>query len=488
MTEIGDLVRYVEEHPNDNEARWRLAKKLYADCEYRQSLEHLQVLRNEWEDRINVLRYLSAAYYRLGRYDDAIRELKRGTASWPDELGLREQLARVLEVAGRRPEAAEAWEEVFRMDPKHPVAESAAKRLREAPAKTPAHDLKLVGSDSGIHLSPGRTCPNCGAQNTYADELCWQCQAPIFSVKSARPAGLGGGESKPLLDPQLARLAAGLATGVLLAAGMYLSLRVLIGQPVAVANPLEGFYLYVLAVPRLATTLTLLIAWPLAIHLGLFILNNNTVSFGGATIAGVASAALIQAATAASPAGLVPGCALAAALALLICVAAFRLRFSQALTLSAFQLAVVVLIAFVTFSGVEWARTKKFINPITEIPALVAYAQRSDAGGQLLERRTTAERLPIDHKFVWESSGSAWLDHYGEYVTFVVSPQDGAQGLEFALIDDRNSTWGSALDISRPWSKEYSILTGKEFRVRVNGPEGAVAELTVSGLLRHRMY
>lgn len=488
MTDIGDLVRYVEEHPNDNEARWRLAKKLYADCEYRQALEHLQVLRNEWEDRINVLRYLSATYYRLGRYDEAIRELKRGAVSWPDELGLREQLARVLEVAGMRPEAAEAWEDVFRMDPKHPMAESAAKRLREAPAKTPVHDLKLVGSDSGIHLSPGRTCPNCGAQNTYADELCWQCQAPIFSVIPARPAGLGGGESKPLLDPQLARLAAGVAAAALLAVGMYLSLRVFLGQTDAVADPLEGFYLHVLAMPRLVTTVTLLVAWPLAVHLGLFILNDSTVSFGGATIAGVVLAALVQAITAASPAGLLPGCVLAAALTLLICVAAFRLRFSQALTLSAFQLAVVILVAFVTFSGVEWARTKKFLNPITEIPAVIAYAQRSGADGQLLEHRSMEERLPIDHKFIWESSGSAWLDHYGEYVTFAVSPKDGAQGLEFALIDDRNSTWGTALDISKPWSKDYSILTGKEFRVRVNGPEGAVAELTVSGLLRHRMY
>lgn len=487
MSDNGDLLRYVEEHPNDNEARWRLAKILYADCEYRQALEHLQVLRNEWEDRINVLRYLSATYYRLGRYDDAVRELIRGTESWPQELGLREQLARVLEVAGKRPEAADAWEAVYKLDPKHPVAESAAKRLREKPAATPAHDLKLVGSDSGIHLSPGRTCPNCGAQNTYADELCWQCQAPIFSLKGVRPAARGEKPGKPLLDPQLARLAAGIAAGVLLVIGMYLSVRVFFGERDMTADPLAAFYLNNLAVSRLITTLALLVAWPLAIHLGLFILNDSTVSFGGATIAGVALAALVQVASGASASWLLQGCGAAAILALIICLGAFRLRFSQALTLTAFQLALVVLIAFLTFSAVEWTRTKKFFNPITEIPAVIAYAQRGSAGGQLLEHRSMLERLPIDHKFVWESCGSAWLDHYGEDVTIALSPQDGAQGLEFALIDDHNSTWGTALDISKPWSKKYSILTGREFRIRVNGPEGAIAELSVSGLLRHRM-
>jgi tetratricopeptide (TPR) repeat protein len=109
MVDIWDLSRFVEDHPGDYEQRWRLAKKLYLACEYRLALEHLQILRNEWARKLNVVRYLAATLYRLGRYDEAIRELEDAIYTWPEEIGLREQLARVLEVANRNPEAADAW-------------------------------------------------------------------------------------------------------------------------------------------------------------------------------------------------------------------------------------------------------------------------------------------------------------------------------------------------------------------------------------------
>jgi len=166
MTDLQELTQYVEENPNDHEKRWLLAKKLYNACEYRLALEHLQVLRNEWREKLHVVRYSAATYYRLGRYEEALRDLEYGVATWPNEIGLREQEARVLETAGRREEAARAWDEVLKLDPKHSVAESAVKRLHEKPAKTPTFDLNLVGTDSGINLHPGQTCPNCGAQNT----------------------------------------------------------------------------------------------------------------------------------------------------------------------------------------------------------------------------------------------------------------------------------------------------------------------------------
>jgi Flp pilus assembly protein TadD len=120
----------VESNPDDHEQRWRLAKKLYTAWEYRLALEHLQILKNEGPERINILRYLGATYYRLGRYDEAIKELRSAIATWPDEIGIYEQLARVLEIAGDHVGAADMWDMALQLDPHHPMAAHAAERLR----------------------------------------------------------------------------------------------------------------------------------------------------------------------------------------------------------------------------------------------------------------------------------------------------------------------------------------------------------------------
>ena len=116
MTDPWDLARYLEEHPDDHEQRWRLAKKLYASWEYRHALEHLQVLQKEWKRHINVNRYLAATLYRLGRYDEAVKELREAVFEWPREVVLHEQLARVLEVAGAKEEAAGVWEQILELE------------------------------------------------------------------------------------------------------------------------------------------------------------------------------------------------------------------------------------------------------------------------------------------------------------------------------------------------------------------------------------
>ena len=144
MADLWDIARYVEAHPENHEQRWRLAKKLYMAWEYRLALEHLQVLKNEWRDRINVARYLAATYYRLGRYDEAIQELRDAVETWPEEM---------------------AWDEILALDSGHSLAAGAAKRLRAIPEESPEEALHLTDSDSGIDLSPKRICSECGAQN-----------------------------------------------------------------------------------------------------------------------------------------------------------------------------------------------------------------------------------------------------------------------------------------------------------------------------------
>ncbi len=136
MADIWDIARYVESNPDDHEQRWRLAKKLYTAWEYRLALEHLQILKNEGPSRINILRYLGATYYRLGRYEEAVRELEAAIAGWPEEIGLYEQLARVLEIAGDHQKAAAMWDKALELDPHHPMAGHAAARLRSSQPDT----------------------------------------------------------------------------------------------------------------------------------------------------------------------------------------------------------------------------------------------------------------------------------------------------------------------------------------------------------------
>jgi tetratricopeptide (TPR) repeat protein len=136
MAEIWDIARYVEANPDDHEQRWRLAKKLYTAWEYRLALEHLQILKQEGQERINILRYLAATYYRLGRYDEARAELEQAITLWPDEIGLYEQLARVLEISGDHLGAAQEWDRVLSLDPHHPMAGHAAARLRSSASET----------------------------------------------------------------------------------------------------------------------------------------------------------------------------------------------------------------------------------------------------------------------------------------------------------------------------------------------------------------
>ena len=102
---------------------------MYLDGHYAPALDHLRLLKEQWPSRVNVRRYLAASYYRLGRYDDAIAELRGSVSEWEREIPLREQLARVLEVSGKPADAAVVWKEIQRLRPDHAVASWAVARL-----------------------------------------------------------------------------------------------------------------------------------------------------------------------------------------------------------------------------------------------------------------------------------------------------------------------------------------------------------------------
>ena len=138
MTDVWDLAAYVEAHPTNHEQRWRLAKKLYTSWEYRLALEHLLILKNELEPRENVMRYLAATYYRLGRHDESIKALQEALTVWPKDVSMREQLARTQAEAGHNDDALKTWRELAKLDPDHSFAKQAIARVERR--------LKLVPS------------------------------------------------------------------------------------------------------------------------------------------------------------------------------------------------------------------------------------------------------------------------------------------------------------------------------------------------------
>ena len=125
MADAWDLTKYVEAHPDNLEQRWRLAKKLYKEGEYRLATEHLQILDNEWKDKSSIPRYLAATYSRLSRFEDAVTVLERAVEVWSDDVKMREQLAMMYVANGNKDAAKRAWAEVLVLDPKHPYAKSA---------------------------------------------------------------------------------------------------------------------------------------------------------------------------------------------------------------------------------------------------------------------------------------------------------------------------------------------------------------------------
>ena len=186
--DLSELTSFVEAHPDDHEQRWRLAKKLYMDCEYRQALEHLQILRDTWRPRVNVSRYLAATCYRLGRYDDALKELTTALQRWPHEVALKEQAARVYEVTDRIPLALQEWRGIRELNPDHPMAARAIRRLEAMLSDEAPDEMPIGDTDSGIDIG-GLVCAVCGAQNSVEFSRCWQCHALLDErAAAATPA------------------------------------------------------------------------------------------------------------------------------------------------------------------------------------------------------------------------------------------------------------------------------------------------------------
>lgn len=484
---VWDLVQHVEENPEDYPERWRLAKKLYAAWEYDLALEHLLVLKEEWDRKLNVLRYLAATYYRLGRYEDSIAELKVAIKLWPREMGPREQLARVQEAAGLRAEAAETWRRIQEMDPHHPIAKSAQRRLTaDTGPPTPQNDLHIGDSDSGIDLSPGQVCPNCGAQNSDEFERCWQCHGRLGSRASSGSRSRPGKEQD---SGEVTQIAVALALVGVLSLCFYLSLNLLLAWHAQEVSPkvltsLQELYDKRLGLTRVLCGIAMVVGAPMLLGMAIGLAKpERPVSVRPLRLAGMLVAASAFALTWVnlSQVPLALGAAALVWLALLLWLAPLPRVKSVQLWLTHVLLMVGVVLA--TFAAAENWAVGGIFNPFSDLPAVVRYAQ-ADAENAENVVQLPAFRVPLTQQnLVWESTGSAWLDRRAGPTEFRIQAGGDITGMKFEL-EDLGGTERYEEVTQANWSLTTKVVPGQPYEVHVTGIEGVPVAVWVAGLLR----
>jgi hypothetical protein len=418
MANVKELEQFVKDNPQDHEKRWRLAKKLYMASEYKLAMRHLQVLKRDWEPKQNVMRYLSATYYRMGRYEEAIAKLEDAIEEWPEEVGLREQLARVYEVADRRDDAARVWEAIEQACPDHPLASRAANRLRKKSGLSAEDDLGLHDSDSGIDLSPVMVCPNCSAQNSVEFERCWQCHA-LLSVDETTPVPMAFEEPVEKTPSPIWPFAKGFGFVATIAMGVYLTLAYVApemqsSEPVA-RMTVHQTILRGLAVPRAIMLLALLVAWPAFLYVSLKVFRVKEMPHGqpwGLAIFLSAFAYLLS---------WTPIAVLPAIVAVVIITAAiltplvFAMGWPRGIGAGLIHGLLACAVGCSVFLGVAG------LEPITEASAINAYRQQHDKGPEPGVYETHRGNAPFTIIHQFDKTGSPWLDQAGGVVDYEIS-------------------------------------------------------------------
>ncbi len=476
MAGIWELTRYVENNPGEHNQRWRLAKKLYHACEYHLALEHLTLLKEEWPGKLNVLRYLAATHYRLGQYDESIAELEAALEWWPHVVALYEQLARVFEVAGRREEAAIVWEKALRVDPDHPTARQAVKRLRTPKSASPKDQLNLQDSDSGITLQQGRVCPECGAQNSEELSRCWKCrtdlpqtQRPTPSPRQASPVVQAAApSSQPTAAPRIfAYTLVGLImAGALALTAWHIAPEAPPGDLPPIPITVQGVLADTLNPVRAVMGIVLIIAWPAAIRISQL--------FSGVTprdkvlpIAGGVALALLTYALTWVPIMYLSYAPALLALASLMVYIAVGQAPSFFMTLGGWivQYSLVFATSVAAFTSIEG------VQPLIEFREVVHHSAAHDTDVTPGVHSLHTVHLPLRMAVIWGSTGSSWLDaqsnqilveleleHAGENGGAVLRFSDGDNLLEHAEITGDHHSF-----VTR-------VVPGERYEIFLTGP------------------
>ncbi len=518
MADIWDTVERVEKNPDDHAERWRLAKQLYGAWEYDQALGHLLVLKQKWEPKLNVRRYLAACLFRLGRHEEAVTELHEAIVLWPDEIGLQEQLTRVLEGMGAHARAREVWEDIARRHPDHPLAVKAIAKLRrretaeglpavagvraarrmagfESPrrdSKGPLDEVDSQFSSSEQGADPGRdslACPKCGASNVGTVPRCWQCGGRIaedpFSdfdrTEDQETTGVA-------FSPETMSMAAIAAVVVLLLLGLYLSLSMLgaAGQGAGDGAVRTVWELYErqIGYSRAITGLVTILFWPLAFFLAVLLVPSAKPVPGMLIVlAGLFMGSLAYAASFLPPPLTLLTVFLPMVLSLMLVLSTFGMPAGRAVGAWAIQFGAVLLIGTATFVASESFLLKDPLNPLREAMAVAGFvgasAQESIPGSYRLPQ----DVVPISQDIVWHPTGSDWLDRRADTVSFTLkSEREGAQ-LKFQIYDETGARVFDYVQ-NRLYSKSFSVIPGKKYTVAVSGEKGIGAQVILEGLLR----
>ncbi len=483
MADIWDITRYVESNPDDYKQRWRLAKKLYMNSEYRLALEHLQVLKKDWEPKVNVIRYLGATLHRLGRYEEAAAELQDAVDRWSDELPLWEQLAKVLEAAGRLKEAALTWEDIAERFPEHPRAAKAMKRLwLDSGGHVPQTAVVLGDSDEGPGAQPEVTCPRCGARNGDEIGRCWRCHAMLVEPTPAAEAPVSAFTLRPPeLTPVLWLLFGGLAAVMLLSAGVYLSVLALStatepGLPLTV----QGLLRRDLALRRVMIGLVLVVAWPVILRGVIAALRVERSD--ASTVVGIFGILLAGATHVASflPKSALLVTVLVAAIGpLALLLSFFRhdpLRALKAWAVQGLFMGVVGMVSLAAFIGV---------GALTQFSQIRAYAAGHDAAKEPGKTFVVEHETPFLVDIEWKTTRSNWLDARAGEVAFLISAPAGAElGFEVAFGPAGSEAQPAEMVTSGGSTGTYVVEPGARYTLRVDTlRSGASAVVTALGVL-----
>ncbi len=479
MENIPNIETHLIEHPDDHAQRWRLAKKLYMACEYRDALSHLLILKRDADWKLNYSRYLAATYYRLGRYDESIQELHEALESWPSEIPVHEQLARAYEVASNTDEAVRVWQDILKMDPQHPIAEQSILRLTTATEEPSSEDeLRLNESDSGIHLSPGVICPKCGARNEQEFSRCWQCHASLVPSSSSAPDLQKPAGSTPR---PFGTVLTGLATVALFARALYLTLSYAAHRPVAtdgfiVASSVDSLLDHEWFAGRIAVGCTLLLAWPAILWLATIMCCNRPVPLrrvlGSGLLAASLPSVLLWSPYRAWPLTL----AAPAVLTLVMILLLFRTTWSRALLGWTAQIVLALLCGFGVFAAVTNVAT---LNHLTTLAALEPARAAEMPEGAL---HFSAAEYPAEYTISWRETPSVWVNSVGRMAEFTFIRQTSDSPISIAF-SEAGHTLAQHPDQVPPLSFSQAIAPGRVYVLRIDSRRPDPIDVRITGLL-----
>ena len=494
MADVWKIAEYVESHPENHEQRWRLSKKLYLAWEYRLALEHLLILKNDWKQKLSVVRYLAATYFRLNRYPEAVEELETAIDTWPDNIDLREQLAHTFQEADRKLDASEAWQTVADMRPDHPFAQKVSDKLRKevlgddspAPSKSAAKRTSKKGdvrtSSPRAHIAGAELiCSNCGARNGPEFERCWQCHGSLANAFEAPP----NVDDTPVATRVRAQspnpfpwsLAGALAIVALLTVGVYLTLRYYFppegAETLSASVSVYAFLVQTFSVTRILVGVVLMIAWPIIFYLSTNMLGTEEDLVQEVVVAGLFLASLFYVLTW-LPLDLINLVLIVPILASLVIVAIlFRKHPARAAGIFFLQLAMVSIVV------VTVAAARHGIGAVTDSRRIIAYAKERTAEAPLKTSKTT----PLRFVATWKSTGSKWLDEMATTAAFTVTPgqfegtlilevEDGAKRLEYRKIERPSTSF-----------EIVGVIPDRPYAIVVNGPDDVGVSITIESLM-----